>query len=83
MRKEVFVWKESVYKNRFICKCGNRLADPDGSNVDMLIENYGFRRYCYCKKCANVVAYLKLMEIPEDEHGLIGNITEYERRKMN
>lgn len=85
MLKPVLVWKESVYKNRFTCKCGNQIADENGNvqNGKMLIEDGGFRKYCYCSKCYQPVAYLRKMEVPEDAVGLMGNITEYERRKMN
>lgn len=85
MLRKVYVWKESVYKNGFKCKCGNQIADENGNVHDgkMLIEDCGFRMYCYCTNCYQPVAYLRKMEIPEDAHGLMGNITEYERRKMN
>lgn len=85
MKKTVFVWKESVYKNRFTCNCGNQLADENGVLIDgkSMVETTSFRRYLYCKKCYKPVAYLTKMEVPEDAEGLMGNISEYERRKMN
>lgn len=85
MKKRVIVWKESVYKNGFTCKCGNRFLDEknDFSADKIQIENSSFRQWVYCKKCFTPVAYVKVMEVPEDAHGLMGNISEYERRKMN
>lgn len=85
MKKRVIVWKESVYKNRFTCNCGNQIADENGILIEnkSFIEMTSFRQYVYCEKCYKPVAYLTKMETPEDAHGLMGNITEYERRKMN
>lgn len=85
MKKRVIIWKESVYKNRFTCKCGNQIADENGELISgkSMIEVTSFRRYIYCKKCLKPVAHLTMMEVPEDAAGLMGNISEYERRKMN
>lgn len=85
MKKLVIVWKESVYKNRFTCNCGNQIAEENGVliNGKSMIEMTSFRQYVYCKKCYKPVAYLTKMELPEDAEGLMENISEYERRKMN
>lgn len=83
MKRTVFVWKESIYKNGFRCKCGNQLVINDHIVEGLYLEDTGFRRWLYCNKCSNPVAFLKKMEIPEGESGLMGNITEYERRKIN
>lgn len=87
MKENVVIWKESVYKNGFKCKCGHAVASVDGTKVeiadDTLIENLGFRTWVYCGKCNSPVAYLKYMDIPKDASGMMGSITEYERRKMN
>lgn len=85
MKKKVLIWKESVYKNGFRCtKCGKPLM-VDGKLIlnRVMIENGGFRKYVYCKHCFLPVAYEKVMEMPEEEHGMMGDINEYERKKLN
>ena len=86
MKKKAMIWRESVYKNGFRCtKCNTPMADMDGTvNEDtVLIEYTGFKTYAYCRKCYLPVAYVKMVEVPEDAHGLMGNLNDYERRKLN
>lgn len=84
MKKRAYIWKKTIYNNNFTCKCGNKLVDENGEVTEgLLIEQTSFRTYVYCNKCLKPVAFIRYMEVPEETHGLMGNINDYERRKMN
>jgi hypothetical protein len=85
MKRQVVMWKESIYRRSFKCACGAKLAEANGEHFEenVLAEKVGFRTWLYCKKCLKPVAFLKLVDISEDAEGLQGNINDYERRKMN
>ena len=84
MKKQVYVWKESIYKNDFKCSCGNFLAkDLNVIQENVEIPPSSFRKWVYCKKCFKPVAYIQVMNLPEGAEGLMGNISEYERRMKN
>lgn len=81
MIKEAIIWRESVYKNRFICKCGRKLADDNGNvNGDTLVAKYiNDTEYLHCPKCKNAVAYITKIDAPENMSGLQGNIEDFKR----
>ena len=70
--KEAIIWKESIYKNDFICKCGTRLADSDGQPTDNLGVNGEDKSdpRCFCINCKNLVGVMK--EVDTDLSGKQG-----------
>lgn len=85
MKRQAVVWKESIYKNRFRCSCGAKLADANGLNFEdhCLIGENEFRVYLHCSKCLKPVAYLTHVNVSENEGGMMGNINDFERKTMN
>jgi transcription elongation factor Elf1 len=84
MKKNVVVWRESVYKNKFKCnQCGHQVGDAETGAIkdDTLVDEKNECPYIFCSKCKNAVAYFKEMEIPENASGLMGNIDDLEVRK--
>lgn len=85
MKKNVVVWRESVYKNKFKCnRCGHQVGDAETGAIkgDTLVDEKNGCPYIYCSKCKNPVAYFKeIPNIPENTSGLTGNIEEWEEKK--
>lgn len=80
-----FVWKETIYKNRFKCECGNQLADPetgypsDHVLVDMDNESAN-RKFMFCDKCRKPVCMIQEVMVAEDvQPGLKGSIEEMKK----
>ena len=73
----VFVWKESIYKNGFKCSCGNTLSDDPntGEPKDGLLLNT-ITNTLFCDKCKEPVCIMGEMET-ELPAGLHGNINDY------
>jgi predicted RNA-binding Zn-ribbon protein involved in translation (DUF1610 family) len=88
MKREAFIWRESVYKNVFKCnECGEPLADandgyPLGTTLFDTRENL-----LICPNCGNVVAKVITIDEPEDAPvGLValwGNLEDYKKGQMN
>lgn len=77
-----FIWKESIYKNRFRCTCGNQLADPEtGWPTDqVLVETSTSGKFMYCAKCRQPICMMQEVEIAEDvQPGLKGSIEVMEK----
>lgn len=82
----MFVWKESVYRNKFkCCKCGallmenNKPTENLGVNVSEFKNKLSDSASCYCKKCNDFVATLsdKTSKIDAKElQKLNGNVQE-------
>lgn len=80
MKENVIVWKESVYKNGFRCKCGNVLIKDQTLSEENTYGGFnGFRKMVYCKKCNAPVAYMKYMEVPEGSKIIIGDLRSNEK----
>lgn len=78
-----FIWRESVYKNKFKCNiCGTQIADEKGEPRPNVLVNPRFE-IIQCPLCRNVVAHIKMMEVPEGMSGLQGYLGDYERRNKN
>lgn len=70
------IWKESIYKNNFKCKCGAKLADNSGvptNNLGGSAEDTEDNRL-FCMKCKNLVAVERYVpiDVGEGSH-LMGN----------
>ena len=75
-----FIWRESVYKNKFKCNiCGTLIADENGEPRPNALVSPKFGMI-QCPLCRNVVAHIKMMEVPEGMSGLQGYLGDYERR---
>lgn len=83
-KREAFIWRESVYKNKFKCNiCGNQVADPETgepTRLTLVSPKFGMIQ---CPRCRNVVARIEMMEVPEDMSGLQGSLADYERREKH
>ena len=53
---KAIVWRESIYMNNYLCKCGKKLWSDGDAAGDLLvdIDNGGM----YCPECGWLVAYL-------------------------
>lgn len=82
MKKTAFVWKESIYKNGFKCKCGTKLANDDGTPTDNVGVNgddeHDLRLFCI--KCHDLVGVYK--EVDTDLAGKQGLYDEKAFGKM-
>lgn len=79
IKRYVFVWRESVYKNDFKCKCNFKLTDGIVPKNELLYDR--FSRVLFCPLCKQAVCKIKRMRGPANiEKGLYGNIDEYKRR---
>lgn len=64
---EVFIWKESIYKNDFKCKCGAKLFDrrtnapTENVGVDAEKTN-ALETELWCCKCRNLVGKVKQID---------------------
>ena len=80
MKKAVYVWRESVYKNDFRCSCGKILFEhgepADGEKVDEI-------GYLYCGNCGKCVARVATVEMLPEETGMMGNYEEYLSRRRS
>lgn len=76
MNRMVFVWRESVYKNGFKCKCGNLLADPQTGEPKGYVRADVEGQTIYCNKCGQPVCCFGEMEtdLPAGMHGDINSI---------
>lgn len=79
MMKDVFIWRESVYKNHFKCnKCGHVVANEHGYPQDdtLFAPSHDL---LFCGKCKNPVCKIQKMNtnLPD---GLHGNIDDYIER---
>lgn len=79
MWKRAIVWRESIYNNDFICSCGNRLAENDGTLKDELVK--GDDNYAYCRKCGLPVALIRIIDT--DLSGKQGSWDDYERNRRS
>lgn len=80
MKQKAIIWKESVYKNNFVCPiCGNKLFDVNKN--ELVEDNVGFiphfENNILCMKCHNFVAIIK--EI--DGNGEIGLQGKYDEKR--
>ena len=62
MKSTAIVWRESVYKNDFVCPvCGSKLFDT--KTKWLVEENCGFtpldEDLIFCMKCRRLVGYVK------------------------
>lgn len=74
MKKTAFIWRESVYKNHFICKCGYKLANDKGyPGEHVLAGKVNETEYLFCPECELAVAKLTEIDAPEDMTGLQGD----------
>ena len=84
MRKTAFIWRKSVYNNRFRCIfCGEMLARLDGTPLDTtLIDEQN--NLLICPFCKNVVAKIKSVDIDEriNNSGLMGNWEDFKESEV-
>lgn len=77
-KQTAYVWRESIYKNNFRCKCGTILAKPDGEPLgDTLYETQ--QKLIICPTCGNVAAVVKEIEVAipmTGKQGYWGDITD-------
>ena len=72
----VFIWRESVYKNYFMCnECGHRVADKYGEPKDNTLVDIK-TGIIYCGNCKNPVAHFHECET-DLPSGLYGDINEF------
>lgn len=79
MKIPAFVWRESVYKNDFTCKCGTKLVDDKGypnENVGVNGDDK-FDQRMWCMKCRELVGVVK--EVEDD--GRSGKQGHYDEKK--
>lgn len=83
MKREAYIWRESVYKNGFNCNCGKSLADESGyPHGDTLYDTKN--DLIVCPACGLVVAKVKIIDAPADlPSGLQGDWSEYERSQLS
>lgn len=67
MKRDVLIWRDSVYHNNFVCSCGRVLA-KDGVVADGVLYDTK-TRYLYCPRCEKAVAFLapEQMDVADDE----------------
>ncbi len=88
VKGRAFVWRESIYKNNFICSCGYHCS-RDGSgepndDVQVMIGKTDKEGLLFCPKCHNLIGRYFTLEIDEKElknGNMLGNYDEYVRRK--
>ncbi|MEE3311877.1 MAG: hypothetical protein VZR30_04520 [Acutalibacteraceae bacterium] len=78
MIKEAYIWRKSIWDNKFKCtKCGRQLFVVDKNDLgDAVI--IGNTVFC---NCGYSVAMIELVDVPDEAKGLMGDIEEYRRRK--
>lgn len=66
MKREVFIWKESIYHNKFVCKCGTKLADAEtGEPVpDLPCLQSPTQLVGICPKCQDAVFVCTIEDMP-------------------
>lgn len=64
MKQMVFVWRESVYKNDFSCKCGTKLAGETGYPTEDVVVNANdpHDKRLFCGKCKELVGVYKVVD---------------------
>ena len=85
MKREAYIWRESVYKNEFKCNdCEEPLADPkDGYPLGTTLYDTE-EDLLICPNCGNVVARVEMIDMSDDEPtGLSGSWEEYKKGQMN
>lgn len=55
MKQTAHIWKESIYKNKFRCSCGNQLADPENGAPKGYVLCDPEKQTIYCNKCGRPV----------------------------
>lgn len=83
MEKEVYIWKESIYKNDFRCnKCKKKLADKGQPIEDalMIAEDFPTKGHhtIFCADCKNTVAVMSVVDT-DLKSGLYGDINKFKR----
>ena len=71
-----FIWKESIYKNKFTCSCGNELANPETGKPKGYVLYDPEWNIIYCNRCMTPVCFFGEMETSLSP-GLHGHIEDY------
>lgn len=66
MKVHPIIWRESVYKNDFVCRCGEQLMKDGEISKAILYDEV--LRFLICPKCKNNVALLSKELIEVDEN---------------
>lgn len=77
MKRDVLIWKESIYKNHFVCKCGEKLADKDTGEpvADLPCLQSPTQLVGICPKCQEAVFVMVCEDLPKElKGGLHGDI---------
>ena len=94
MEKIATVWRKSIYKNNYKCKCGHKLSEngdePDHCLIfaemqEMVIKSKPWSEVlspCFCPKCHKIVGYMQKVDVPEDIAGAQGSLQEFMNKKM-
>lgn len=80
MKKTVYVWRESVYKNGFHCSCGKTLFEHGEPADGVTVDEIG---YLYCGNCGKCVARIQTVEMKPEETGMMGSYEEYLSRRRS
>lgn len=79
MKKEAYIWRESVYKNQFKCnKCGAKLFKADKMKLTKNVRHID--EWVFCSKCGNPVARIEVIDIDPNINGLQGLWDDYVKR---
>lgn len=88
MNRRCLIWRESVYRNNFICsECGKPLADANG-NPYAALPFTPMGNYYACPVCFQPVAVEQIVDVSEDVEGLQGSYDKFlkkqkkERRRL-
>lgn len=73
-----YIWRESIYKNKFKCLCGNQVADPETGepNGDLLFDPES--ETLYCNKCRFPICFVGKMNVDDNvKPGMHGDINKW------
>ena len=79
-KNNALIWRESVYKNDFVCTCGHKLYNVDEDELDAVI--FEDTKGVYCPECNSMVAIITTVE-EDTPKGLQGDYNEYCKKKMS
>lgn len=80
MRKTAIIWRESIYKNGFRCRCGSVLFANEKLTNSAGIDSDGFVRCLNCNHTAGIMAEI---EMKPEEGGMMGNYEGYLKGLMS
>lgn len=80
MRKRAVVWRESIYKNGFRCRCGTVLLEGEKLTKSTEIDPDGFVR---CRNCDYSAGVLADVEVRPEDTGMMGDYEGYMKRLLS